>query len=165
MITAYLSIGSNVEPVANIRRGLGLLQDEFGELQLSPVYRSAAVGFEGDAFLNLAAALRTDSPVAQLAATLDEIENRCGRVRNGVRFGPRTLDLDLLTYGDLVIDQPGLKLPRDEILSYAFVLRPLADLAPDALHPTSGRSYASLWAERAATAQALSPAPDIDGWP
>ena len=157
MTTAYISIGSNVEPEANIRRGLELLREEYGELQLSPVYRSSAVGFEGDDFLNLVAAFGADEDVEQVAATLDEIENRCGRIRNGIRFGPRTLDLDLLLFGDEVIDKPGLKIPRDEILSYAFVLRPLADLDPNGLHPTEGRDYASLWAERADTAQALTP--------
>lgn len=157
MTTAYISVGSNVDPQANIRRGLSLLQDEYGALHLSPVYQSTAVGFDGEDFINLVVACAADAPVEQVAASLDEIENRCGRIRNGVRFGPRTLDLDLLLLGDLVIDQPGLKLPRDEILSYAFVLRPLADLVPDAVHPVIGRTYASLWAERAAQAQSLTP--------
>lgn len=161
MTTAYISVGSNVDPEANIRQGLSMLGETYGALRLSPVYRSTAVGFEGDDFLNLVAAFETDAPVETVAEALDEIENRCGRIRNGIRFGPRTLDLDLILFGDLVIDQPGLKLPRDEILSYAFVLRPLADLEPGGLHPIEGRDYASLWAERKAGAQALIAAPAI----
>lgn len=161
MATAYISVGSNVEAEANIRNGLQLLEQEYGALRLSPVYRSTAVGFEGDDFLNLVVAFECLSDVQLLAETLDEIENRCGRVRDGVRFGPRTLDLDLLLYGDLVLDQPGLKIPRDEILSYAFVLRPLADLEPQGIHPVEQRDYASLWAEREATAQTLTPTPAI----
>ncbi len=161
MTMAYISIGSNVEAETNIRRGLALLREEYGDLRLSPVYRSAAVGFEGDDFLNLVAAFESDESVQQVARTLDEIENRCGRVRNGVRFGPRTLDLDLILFGTQVVDLPGLKIPRDEILSYAFVLRPLADMEPSGVHPTEGRDYASLWAEREATAQALIPAPSL----
>lgn len=161
MTTAYISIGSNIDAQANIQRGLALLREEYGALRLSPVYRSQAVGFDGDDFLNLVAAFDTEAAVDDVAEQLDEIENHCGRIRNGVRFGPRTLDLDLLTFGDTVIDRPGLKLPRDEILSYAFVLRPLAELDPQAIHPTEGRDYASLWAERANDAQPLIPAPDI----
>lgn len=162
MTTAYISIGSNIDAQANIRRGLEMLREQYGALRLSPVYRSAAVGFDGDDFLNLVAAMETEAGAEEVAEQLDEIENRCGRIRNGVRFGPRSLDLDLLTFGNEVIDRPGLKLPRDEILSYAFVLRPLADLDPQAHHPTEGRDYASLWAERAGQAQPLIPAPDID---
>jgi 2-amino-4-hydroxy-6-hydroxymethyldihydropteridine diphosphokinase len=157
MTTAYISVGSNIEAEANIRNGLQLLQQEYGALRLSPVYRSAAVGFDGDDFLNLVVAFNSSQDVHQVAETLDDIENRCGRIRDGVRFGPRSLDLDLLLYGNLVLDEPGLKLPRDEILSYAFVLRPLADLEPNGLHPTEARDYASLWAERRPEAQALTP--------
>lgn len=162
MSTAYISAGSNVEPEVNLRQGLIMLKEHYGDLRLSPVYRSSAVGFEGDDFLNLVVAFDSDEPVNQIAITLDDIENRCGRIRNGVRFGPRTLDLDLLLYGNEIVDEPGLKLPRDEILSYAFVLKPLADLEPSGVHPTEQRDFASLWKERADHAQALAPAPAID---
>ena len=162
MTTAYISVGSNVDPEANIREGLALLREEYGELRLSPVYRSTAVGFEGDDFLNLVVAFESTDTVDTVAEALDEIENRCGRIRNGIRFGPRTLDLDLILFGDKVIDQPGLKLPRDEILSYAFVLRPLADLEPEGVHPTEGRTFAQLWAQQADSAQALIPEPAVD---
>ncbi|MGB1580881.1 MAG: 2-amino-4-hydroxy-6-hydroxymethyldihydropteridine diphosphokinase [Nevskiales bacterium] len=162
MTTAYISVGSNVQPEANIRQGLAMLREEYGPLCLSPVYRSTAVGFEGDDFLNLVATFNSDDPVETVAETLDEIENRCGRIRNGIRFGPRTLDLDLILFGKQIIDQPGLKLPRDEILSYAFVLRPLADLDPQGIHPGEGKSYAALWTERSQGAQVLIPTPDIN---
>ncbi|MGB1580904.1 MAG: 2-amino-4-hydroxy-6-hydroxymethyldihydropteridine diphosphokinase, partial [Nevskiales bacterium] len=152
----------NVDPEANIREGLAMLRQEYGQLCLSPVYRSTAVGFEGDDFLNLVLTFESDDPVDKVAEALDEIENRCGRIRNGIRFGPRTLDLDLILFGEQIIDRPGLKLPRDEILSYAFVLRPLADLEPEGIHPGEGKSYAALWAEREPAAQALIPAPEID---
>ena len=161
MTTAYISVGSNVDAEANIRNGLHLLETEYGALRLSPVYRSTAVGFEGDDFLNLVVAFDSKHDVERVAETLDEIENRCGRIRNGIRFGPRTLDLDLLLFGDEIVDQPDLKIPRDEILSYAFVLRPLADLEPEGIHPTEGRNYASLWAEREAEAQVLIPSPSL----
>lgn len=159
MATAYLSVGSNVEPEQHIRQGLEILRQHYGTLSLSPVYRTEAVGFEGDDFLNLALSFNTDDDVEHVAETLDEIENQCGRIRGEARFGPRTLDLDLLLYDDLVINQPGLKLPREEILSYAFVLRPLADLIPGQLHPVAQQSYAQLWQTLQPQAPALIPVP------
>lgn len=157
MATAYVSVGSNVEPEQHIRRGLALLREYYGDLKLSPVYRTRAVGFEGEDFLNLALSFETRDDVQQVADRLDDIENQCGRVRSEARFGPRTLDLDLLLFDDLVIDRPRLKLPRDEILKYAFVLRPLSELAPDLAMPTANASLASLWAAHRATDTPLIP--------
>lgn len=157
MPTVYVSVGSNVDPEHHIRLGLSILRQHYNNLRLSPVYRTEAVGFEGDDFLNLAASFETDDTVEQVAETLDEIENQCGRIRGEARFGPRTLDLDLLLYDDLILDKPGLKLPRDEILNYAFVLRPLADLAPGLQHPVEARCYADLWTEQAAEFPELQP--------
>mgnify|MGYP000067788633 CR=1 FL=1 len=161
MTTVYVSVGSNVDPADNIRRGIDCLQREYGQILLSPVYRTRAVGFDGDDFLNLAASFETNDSVQDVDRTLDEIENECGRDRREARFGPRTLDLDLLLYGDLVLDEPGLRLPRDEILEYAFVLRPLADLAPGLIHPTTGNSLAELWAARTDQADPLIPVPFV----
>ena len=143
MATVYVSVGSNVEPEDNIRQGLDILRKHFGELALSPTYYTEAVGFEGDAFLNLALSFETDEPAEAVSTTLDEIENQCGRIRGEARFGPRTLDLDLLLYDDLVM--PELKIPRDEILTYAFVLKPLADLVPEHTHPVEKQTYSALW--------------------
>ena len=76
---------------------------------------------------------------------MHEIEQRHGRQRGGEKFSSRTLDLDVLTYGDEMRDEDSRHLPRDEILKYAFVLAPLADVAADELHPELGESYGSLW--------------------
>ncbi len=119
----------------------------------SPVYESAAVGFAGDPFLNLVVGADTGWPIEVVQRRLREIEDAHGRVRGPDRFAPRTLDIDLLTYGDAV--RPDLDLPRDEIERYAFVLGPLADVAPDEAHPTVGQSYGALWAAFDRAAQPL----------
>ena len=80
-----------------------------------------------------------------MAQRLHRIEEDYGRERSGPKFSSRTLDLDLLLYDDLVLDESGLQIPRDEILQRAFVLWPLAELAPDLKHPVNGKSYAQLW--------------------
>lgn len=140
----YVSIGSNIEPGKNVRFAIAALGDAFGELVVSPVYRTAAVGFDGEDFLNLAAGFDSDLPVEQIDGILDQIEANAGRSRDAPRFAPRTLDIDLLLYGDKVIDRERLKLPRKEILEYLFVLQPLADIAAEQRHPVLGKTMREL---------------------
>lgn len=154
----FLGLGSNQMPDFHIARALEALQRRFGELRISPVYESAAVGFDGDNFLNLAVELNTSVSVGELLQTLRKIENQNGRNRAAPRFSGRTLDIDILLYGDVVGEVDGVKLPRDEILENAFVLRPLADLAPDLLHPQNKKSMALLWQEYDKSRQSLWPA-------
>ncbi len=144
MTRAWISVGTNVEPEYNLRAAIENLRQAFGELVLSPVYRTRAVGFEGDDFLNMVIGIDTDLPPDELRQRLRAIEDGQGRVRGENRFASRTLDLDLLTWGGLVDESQGI--PRDEILKYAFVLRPLADVAPMEQYPGSNQTYASLWA-------------------
>lgn len=146
MTTVFVGIGSNVEPEQHVRAAVQRLRQRFGTLQISPVYRNPAVGFKGDDFLNLAVAFETAAGAAEVHAALDAIELQCGRVRGGPRFAPRALDLDLLLHGELVAESP-LRLPRPEILKYAYVLKPLADLAPERPHPGTGRSLGAHWRE------------------
>lgn len=145
MPEVFVGAGSNVEPRRHLGAGLRGLAAQFGLLRLSPVYRNSPVGFAGEDFLNLVVAFETDDAVEEVAAALAAIEAANGRVRGEAKFAPRTLDLDLLLYGDLVLDTGGIQLPRDEIIKYSFVLKPLADLAGEHLHPVLGRSYAELW--------------------
>jgi len=145
MATVYLGLGSNIEREHHIGVGLDALDRLFGEPELSPVYDSPAIGFAGEPFLNLVARVQTDASVVALAATLRDLEIAHGRTEDAPRYGPRHLDIDILTYDDLVGRFGHVTLPREEILHSAFVLRPLAELAPDARHPVSKRRYADLW--------------------
>lgn len=142
---AYVSAGSNIEPEHNLRIAIRELRRRFDELELSSVYRTAAVGFSGDDFLNLVLSFATTLSIEAVVAELDDIEAAAGRQRHGERFASRTLDLDLLMYADRVIDSPQLKLPRDDIVEYAFVLGPLAEIAPDLVHPVERLTIGQLW--------------------
>ena len=146
MARVYLSLGSNLEPRRHLRAALAELRERFGELVVSPAYRSASVGFDGAAFVNLAVGLDTELEPEALNDWLHALEDRHGRRRDVPRYSDRTLDVDIVFYDDLVLDGPGhLQIPRNE-LQHAFVLRPIADIAPGFRHPLSGRSMAELWA-------------------
>lgn len=147
MSIAYLGLGSNVDARANIRSGIAALRATFGEVALSPIYRAPAVGFAGDDFINLVACIETALGPLELRDFLHELEDRHGRDRSQPKFSDRTLDIDILLYDDLYLLSPALEIPRDEILTAAHVLRPLADLAPDLQHPVLRRGMAELWGE------------------
>ncbi len=157
MARAYVSIGSNVEREMNIRAALGALEHCFGSLAVSSVYESCAVGFTGRNFYNLVVGFATEKDPREVQRELKGIEDRQGRVRTGPRFADRTLDLDLLIHGDLVIEEDELELPRPELLESAFILCPLAEIAGDSCHPVVGKSYRELWQAFTATGQDLWP--------
>ncbi|WP_146907203.1 2-amino-4-hydroxy-6-hydroxymethyldihydropteridine diphosphokinase [Arenimonas daejeonensis] len=146
MSTAWLSLGSNVEPERHLRAAAAALRERFGAVRFSPVYRTPAVGFEGPDFLNCAAAIETDLDPQALNTWLHALEDMQGRDRSGPRFSSRTLDIDIVLFDDQVLEGPGnLQIPRKE-LQHAFVLKPLCDLAPELRLPGSGRRLAELWA-------------------
>jgi len=146
--TAYVGVGSNVDPAANVRAGVAALKETFDGVRCSTVYETEPVGFDGPPFFNLVVAITTVWDLETVIAQLRAIEDRFGRKRprGGSSFGSRTLDLDLLLFGDTVTDEPE-PLPRRDVVEYAFVLGPLAELAPEARHPAIGRTFAELWAE------------------
>ncbi|HJU08690.1 MAG TPA: 2-amino-4-hydroxy-6-hydroxymethyldihydropteridine diphosphokinase [Rhodanobacteraceae bacterium] len=134
----YLSLGSNLEPEKHLRAALRELRARFGELQVSSVYETAAVGFEGPPFWNLAAGLQTDLDVEALNGWLHALEAREGRVRGGPRYADRTLDIDIVAVGGQTLERPELR--------EAFVLAPLSEIAPQLIEPQSGKTIGALWA-------------------
>jgi 2-amino-4-hydroxy-6-hydroxymethyldihydropteridine diphosphokinase len=155
MARVYLSLGSNQEPHRYLRVALDELCARFGKLDVSPAYRSAAVGFDGADFVNLAVGMDTDLSPIELNDWLHALEDRHGRRRDVPRYADRTLDVDIVLYDDLVTQGPGhLDIPRKE-LKHAFVLKPIADIAPELRHPVSGSTMAQLWAAFPAGAEPL----------
>lgn len=155
MSRAYLSLGSNLQPERHLRSAVAALRERFGALLLSPVYRTRAVGFDGADFLNAAAVIDTDLEPRALNDWLHALEDAHGRDRSGPRFGDRTLDIDIVLFDERTVDGPGhLRIPRPE-LQHAFVLKPLADIAPQVVVPGAGRTLAQLWAAHPEHAVAL----------
>ena len=145
MARVYISIGSNIDREQHILAALDALQSCFSKLILSSVYESEAVGFDGSPFYNLVVGIDTQQSVAELSASFKQLEADNGRRRDVPKFSGRTLDLDILTYDDQVGTIDGVELPRGEILKNAFVLLPLAEIAPNELHPVLRKSYQELW--------------------
>lgn len=150
-----ISVGSNINKTQNTIEGLQALYMAFGEIELSTIYESESVGFAGENFYNLVVSGHTSKSVPDVCNILKKIEDDLGRIRDK-KFGNRTLDLDLLTYDDLVSDE-SVVLPRGEIEYNAFVLKPMAELVPNHIHPTTGLSYLSLWQNYTNTQQRLWP--------
>lgn len=144
-VEVFVSAGSNIDPLLHLRSACQRLIDALGPLRLSPVYETRAVGFDGADFLNLVLAFSTTLSAVAINDLLRRVEDAEGRERGGSSFSSRTLDLDLLLHGDAVLKLPELTIPRDEILKYAFVLKPMVDLAPTLEHPTERRTMAQLW--------------------
>lgn len=146
MARIIVSIGSNIERERHVRTCLDALAESFGSLAISRVFESEPVGFEdGRNFYNLVVAFDSDRQVGELQAWCKRLELANGRRKGVPKFSPRTLDIDLLTVGDLTGRHDDVELPRGEILHHAFVLKPLAELLPEARHPLTGRRYRAHW--------------------
>jgi 2-amino-4-hydroxy-6-hydroxymethyldihydropteridine diphosphokinase len=143
----FVALGGNIEPERRLLQAARLLRVEFPQARFSHCYRNPAVGFAGDDFINAAARFEADVEVAPLLATLHRIEEQCGRHRDDPKWTPRAMDLDVLLIDDRVGEWPGLKLPRADLLRRAYMLGPVAELAPSLRHPTAGRRMAELWQE------------------
>ncbi|MEN9597453.1 MAG: hypothetical protein RL236_1887 [Pseudomonadota bacterium] len=145
MSRGYISIGSNIDKDKHIPASLDALNVHFGKLSISSIYESAPIGFIGNTFYNLVVGFNSQLKVKEVAKILHQIELDNGRTRDSQKFSSRTLDLDLILYDALVINDGTLQLPRDEIERYAFVLEPLAEIAPNLKHPISSLTYTNLW--------------------
>jgi 2-amino-4-hydroxy-6-hydroxymethyldihydropteridine diphosphokinase len=145
MADAYVAAGSNVRPRASLARALAMLRRDFPDLRASRAYQNAAAGFTGDDFINLVVAFSAALPTEELLERLKAIEQGCGREPGAPKWGPRTLDLDLLLHGDRVGPVGGKNLPHRDLLTRAWVLGPLAELAPALRHPVAGERIDTLW--------------------
>lgn len=144
-VRVFVAGGSNVDPLANTRRAMLEMTRSWPDVRFSAVYRNRAVGFEGADFVNWVASLSTDWPLERLLQRLHEIEALCGRARNAPKWAPRGMDLDVLLYGDLISSTPSRRLPRPDLLKRAYMLGPLAEIAPEVVHPTLGQTIGELW--------------------
>ncbi len=155
MTQVVVSLGSNINRETNIRFAVGKIRQEFGAIEISPIYETESVGFEGPSFLNLVIGFQWSRTLLELCTDLREIETACGRIRGRKSFDNRVLDIDVLLFGHQNLRADGYNIPRDEIEKYAYVLKPLADLYPDWCHPVSGLTYKQMWRDFNQTGQKL----------
>ncbi len=144
-VRVFVAAGSNVEPERHLALAAQELVRVFAPVRFSPAYRNAAVGFDGPDFINWVAGFETVRGVHEIRAELQRIEELCGRRRDAPKWAPRSMDLDILLYGDLCCEEPGLVLPRPDLVRRAYMLGPMADLAPDLRHPVLGLTLGELW--------------------
>lgn len=157
MTTLTLSIGSNIDAASNIRAALDALSAKFENMRCSTTYESQAIGFDGDNFLNLVVLAETQASLEEVVEILKQIEDSLGRDRQQERFSGRTMDIDILLFGEQSGASSGIELPRAEITENAYVLQPLAELLPDVVHPPTGKTYATLWQDYDKSKQRLWP--------
>lgn len=147
MPNGFISVGSNIQKEENIPSSLNALKNYFGKIIISSLYETDSVGFEGDKFYNLIVQFNSTLPARSITKILRKIEKTHGRIHDEKKYTSRTLDLDLVLYGGYIISDSNLKIPRDEIECYAFMLEPLAEIVPNSIHPVINKSYAQLWSE------------------
>ncbi len=145
MARVYVSIGSNIDVSKNIPSSVKALREHFGELDISNVYETKPVGFDGDDFHNLVVGFDADESPFEISQVLKKIESDHDRTRGKEKFESRTLDLDQLLYGDLVMQMDGVNLPHPDILRYNFVLKPLTEIAGEVEHPEEEKEINELW--------------------
>lgn len=144
MITVYLGIGSNVDREHHIEHAVSLLHSLGEQIKLSTIYQSEAVGFKSEPFYNLVLEMKTALNLQDFSLALREIEFHCGRDSQAKKFEARTIDLDILLFGDAVSDSKP-ELPRSDIYRYPFVIQPLYELCPELILPNDGRTVRAVW--------------------
>jgi 2-amino-4-hydroxy-6-hydroxymethyldihydropteridine diphosphokinase len=153
-LKAYLGLGSNISPEKHIALAKQALMSNYQQVRFSRSFKSEAVGFDGDDFINLVAEIETNATLVELIEEIKMLEDQLGRVREGEKFSSRHIDIDILLYADNVCRQP-IVLPRPEIRESAYVLWPLAELAPNLVEPGGCQTYAQLWQAFDGASQAI----------
>ena len=146
MPEVFVAAGSNIDPLRHLRAALAGLERSYAPLTISPAYQNEAVGFEGEDFVNLVVGFTTTDSLERVRTRLQEIETDCGRPRDAPKWAPRSMDLDILLYGDDQRNEPGLIVPRPDLVKRPYMLKPMSDLAPNVMHPTQRRTMGELWA-------------------
>lgn len=157
MPDVYVAAGSNIQPELNLRSALSALKRRVGDLRVSHAYRNRPVGFEGPEFINLVIGFETELTLTEVLSVLQAVESLCGRPRKAPKFEPRSMDLDLLLYGDMVCATHVITLPRPDLTKRAYMLGPLAELTPDLVHPTLKQTIGDLWRNFDQAAHPLTP--------
>lgn len=145
MTAVYVAAGSNIEPARYLSRALEELAKVYSPITPSPAYRNKAVGFTGDDFINLVIGFHTEDAPDDVRRQLQKIEAACDRPKDAPKWAPRTMDLDILLFGNLVSNEPGLVIPRPDLVKRPYMLKPMADISPDVRHPTLGKTMRELW--------------------
>jgi 2-amino-4-hydroxy-6-hydroxymethyldihydropteridine diphosphokinase len=145
MPDVYVAAGSNIQPQLNLRSALSALKRRVGDIRVSKAYCNKAVGFDGPDFINLVIAFETELTLTEVLSVLQAVESLCGRPRKAPKFEPRSMDLDLLLYGEMVCATHAITLPRPDLIKRAYMLGPLAELAPQLVHPTLKQTMGDLW--------------------
>ena len=131
----FIGIGSNLNKIKNIKSCLSKIKNDYKNVKLSPVYETKSMGFDGPNFYNLVCSFNTTEDIYKLKKRLNKIELDHGRNLNETKYSSRTLDIDILYYGNLILVDDKIKIPRKEIIEYDFVLRPLIDIDAEFTHP------------------------------
>jgi 2-amino-4-hydroxy-6-hydroxymethyldihydropteridine diphosphokinase len=145
MSDVFVAAGSNISPELNLRNAVDSLKQLYAPLRISPAYRNKAVGFEGEDFINLVVGFTTTDSLVEVRNKLQSVEALCGRAPDAPKWAPRSMDLDILLYDDVVSTVPGFLLPRPDLVKRPYMLKPMADIAPDIVHPILRKSMRELW--------------------
>ena len=144
----YLSLGSNIKPEENLNKAKELLSQEYQLEKESKTYKTKSEGFEGEDFLNQVVCLKTEDSAEEVVGMLKDIEKKIGRKDRSEKFSDREIDIDLLLYGKYVGKALGKDIPHKDIDLYKFVLEPLAEIAPDLLHPRHQEKISEIWKKK-----------------
>ena len=156
-VRVFVAAGSNIEPERHLERACAEIAHTWSDAHFSRAYRNVAVGFDGPEFINLVCGFSAAQPLNSVIARLRAIETQCGRPRFAPKWASRTMDLDVLLYGDLVEKTADYTLPRPDLLKRQYMLGPMAEIAPEVVHPTAARTIGDLWREFDGDAHQMSP--------